>query len=49
MAQIARWFGELADAMEGENVVKPDVVQRVRGEVLELTGSGKFPVPGIEC
>lgn len=49
MQQIARWFGELADAMEGENVTKPDVVTRVRAEVTELTGSGKFPVPGIEC
>jgi glycine hydroxymethyltransferase len=49
MAHIARWFGELADAMDGENVVKPDVVQRVRREVLELTTSGQFPVPGIEC
>jgi len=49
MAQIAAWFGDLADAMDGENVTKPEVVERVRGEVLELTGSGKFPVPGIEC
>ena len=49
MAQIARWFGELAEAMEGENVTRPEVVARVRGEVTELTGSGKFPVPGIEC
>jgi len=49
MTQIARWFGELADAMEGETVTRPDVVSRVREEVLELTGSGRFPVPGIEC
>jgi glycine hydroxymethyltransferase len=49
MLQIARWFGELADAMRGEEVVKPHVVTRVRGEVLELTTSGRFPVPGIEC
>jgi glycine hydroxymethyltransferase len=49
MAHIARWFGELADAMEGENVVRPDVVERVRDEVKTLTLSGRFPVPGIEC
>ena len=49
MEQIARWLGELADAMDGENVTKPDVVSRVRAEVTELTTSGKFPVPGIEC
>lgn len=49
MAHVARWFGDLADAMDGENVVRPDVVKRVRGEVLELTTSGRFPVPGIEC
>ena len=49
MALIARWFGELAEAMEGENVVKPDVVAKVRSEVRELTTSGRFPVPGIEC
>ena len=48
MAQIARWIGEVADAMKGEEVLKPDVIARVRGEVLELTGSGRFPVPGIE-
>jgi glycine hydroxymethyltransferase len=49
MALIAKWFGELADAMEGETVVRPEAVQRVRNEVLELTTSGRFPVPGIEC
>jgi glycine hydroxymethyltransferase len=49
MALVAKWFGELADAMEGENVVRPEAVQRVRSEVLELTTSGRFPVPGIEC
>jgi glycine hydroxymethyltransferase len=49
MAQIARWFGDLADAMDGETLVKTDVVDRVRGEVLALTTSGQFPVPGIEC
>jgi glycine hydroxymethyltransferase len=49
MAQIARWIGEVADAMGGEEVVKPEVIARVRGEVLELTGSGRYPVPGIEC
>jgi glycine hydroxymethyltransferase len=49
MAQIAHWLGEVADAMVGENLARPEVVQRVRGEVLELTTSGRFPVPGIEC
>jgi hypothetical protein len=49
MAHIARWFGELAEAMDGENVTRPEVVQRVRKEVTELTTSGRFPVPGIEC
>jgi glycine hydroxymethyltransferase len=49
MAQIARWLGDVADAMDGENLVRPEVVQRVRGEVMELTTSGRFPVPGIEC
>jgi glycine hydroxymethyltransferase len=49
MAHVARWFGELAAAMDGEAVVKPDVVERVAGEVRELTASGRFPVPGIEC
>ncbi len=49
MREIARWFGELAEAMEGEAVVKPDVVERVKGEVRELCTSGRFPVPGIEC
>jgi glycine hydroxymethyltransferase len=49
MAEIARWFGELADAMEGETVTRPEVVARVAGEVRELTTSGRFPVPGIEC
>ncbi len=49
MAHIARWFGDLADAMDGETVTRPDVVAKVRGEALELTGSGRFPVPGIEC
>jgi glycine hydroxymethyltransferase len=48
MAQIARWFGDLADAMEGENVTRPEVIERVSGEVRELTTSGRFPVPGIE-
>lgn len=49
MARIARWFGDLADAMEGESVARPDVIERVAGEVRELTTSGRFPVPGIEC
>jgi glycine hydroxymethyltransferase len=49
MAQIARWIGEVAEAMEGEEVVQPEVIARVRGEVLELTTSGLYPVPGIEC
>jgi len=49
MRRIARWFADLAGAMEGEVVSRPEVVARVRGEVLELTGSGRFPVPGIEC
>jgi glycine hydroxymethyltransferase len=49
MAHVARWLGDLADAMDGEAVVRPEVVQRVRGEVTELTTSGRFPVPGIEC
>ena len=49
MALIARWFGDLAEAMEGENVTQPEVVQRVKSEVLELTTSGRFRVPGIEC
>ncbi len=49
MALIARWFGELAEAMEGENVARPEVVARVKAEVKELTGSGRFPVPGIDC
>lgn len=49
MNEIARWIGELADAMEGETVVRPEVVTRVRAEVTELTTSGRFPVPGIEC
>lgn len=49
MAHIARWLGELAGAMDGENVVRPEVIRKVRGEVLELTTSGRFPVPGIEC
>ena len=44
-----RWFGELADAMDGENVVRPEVIQRVRSEVREITTGGRFPVPGIEC
>ena len=49
MREVARWFGELADAMDGEAVVRPDVVTRVRAEVTEVTGSsGRFPVPGIE-
>lgn len=48
MAHIARWFGELADAMSGEEVVRPEVVDRVRSEILEVTGSGRFPVPGID-
>ena len=47
--QIARWLGDIADAMDGEDVTKPDVVHRVRNEVLEVTGSGRYPVPGIEC
>jgi glycine hydroxymethyltransferase len=49
MALVARWIGDLADAMDGENVLKPEAVRKVRGEVLELTGSGRFPVPGIQC
>jgi glycine hydroxymethyltransferase len=49
MRQIAAWIGDLADAMEGEEVRKPEVVDRVRGEVEEITTSGRFPVPGIEC
>jgi len=49
MTLIARWFGDLADAMDGENIVKPQVVEKVRAEVKELTGSGRFPVPGIDC
>jgi glycine hydroxymethyltransferase len=49
MRAIARWLGELAGAMEGENVTRPEIVARVRGEVRELTGSGRFPVPGIDC
>jgi glycine hydroxymethyltransferase len=49
MAEIARWFGELADAMEGETVTRPEVIERVAAEVRELTTSGRFPVPGIEC
>jgi glycine hydroxymethyltransferase len=48
MSLIARWFGELAEAMDGEAVTRPEVVARVRGEVDELTGSGRFPVPGID-
>jgi glycine hydroxymethyltransferase len=48
MAQIARWIGEVAEAMAGEEVVRPEVISRVRGEVLEMTASGLFPVPGIE-
>jgi glycine hydroxymethyltransferase len=49
MARIAGWLGTLAHAMDGENVVKPDAVKKVCAEVLELTTSGRFPVPGIEC
>lgn len=49
MALIAGWFGDLADAMEGEEVRSAGVVERVAGEVRELTASGRFPVPGIEC
>lgn len=49
MAAIARWMGQLAEAMDGEAVVRPEVVTRVAGEVRELTASGRFPVPGIEC
>jgi len=49
MRQIARWFKELAGAMRGEELVDEDTVRRVAGEVRELTGSGRFPVPGIEC
>jgi glycine hydroxymethyltransferase len=48
MRQIAAWLGDLADAMAGEEVRRPEVVERVRGEVRELTTSGRFPVPGIE-
>ena len=48
MAHIARWFGELADSMSGEEVTKPEVVTRVKNEVRELTTSGRYPVPGIE-
>ncbi len=48
MAHIARWFGELADAMSGEEVTKPEIVERVKNEVRELTTSGRYPVPGIE-
>ncbi|MFN3652053.1 MAG: serine hydroxymethyltransferase [Armatimonadota bacterium] len=49
MELVARWMGEVADAMDGENVVKPQEIARIRGEVLEVTRSGRFPVPGIEC
>lgn len=49
MAHVARWFGELAEAMDGEAVTRPEVVERVRKELIELTTSGRFPVPGIEC
>ena len=49
MALIACWMGEVAEAMQGEAVVKPEVIAKVHGEVLELTTSGRFPVPGIEC
>ncbi len=48
MFQIATWFAQIAEAMAGEEVVRPEVVTRVAGEVRELTLSGRFPVPGIE-
>lgn len=48
MEEIARWFGELAGAMQGEEVRDAATVQRVANEVRELTGSGRYPVPGIE-
>jgi hypothetical protein len=35
--------------MQGEELVRPDVITWVRGEVRELTTSDRFPVPGIEC
>ena len=49
MRRIADWFKALADAMRGEEVIDEAAIRRVSGEVRELTGSGRFPVPGIEC
>jgi glycine hydroxymethyltransferase len=49
MALIAGWFGDLAEAMDGESVVRPEIVKRVHDQVKALTTSGRFPVPGIEC